>query len=54
MEDEERVKAIAKGKFTIEEFLVQVESIGKPGMLSLVKKSCHNQQNCLVNGNKNL
>jgi len=38
MEDEERVKAIAKGKFTIEEFLVQVESIGRPGMLSLVKK----------------
>jgi len=38
LEDEERVKAITRGKFTLEDFVLQVEALGKPGILSSIVK----------------
>jgi len=38
VEDEERAKAMAKGKFNLEDFVVQIEAVGKPGMLASLAK----------------
>lgn len=38
LEDEKRMKSIVRGKFTIEDFVLQIESLGKPGILSSIAK----------------
>jgi signal recognition particle subunit SRP54 len=38
LEDEERVKAITRGRFTLEDFVLQVEALGRPGILSSISK----------------